>query len=126
MDGLKKITKWPLVVIALLMIVVNYFALFELLEKSLISPLSDYLHSIGYYFSLQEPFLWVWRLVIPAASVFGYAIGIKNESLKDRIIGIYEAVTLLQLVALIILLPILLYLQNRIFGKIIDTKNKSE
>lgn len=122
-NQLRKSIKWPLVVVVVFLVVVAYFNLFDLIEVAFLDPLDNYLHSIGYFFSLKGLFSWIWNIIIPTSSVIGFVININNENFKTKAMEVYEIITVSQLTILLFLLPPLLYLENKFYGRLLNTND---
>jgi hypothetical protein len=109
---IKKI-KWPLILLCLIFIVVNYFVLMDLIEGLVIVPLRNYLQTLGCYIDIQKIFSWVFQKILPAIPFLSFFIKIEKENFRNKINNFYSTINILQLLLLTVLLPFLLYMQNK-------------
>lgn len=108
--------KWSLLLVVVLLVIINYFALTEVLLYG-VGELNQSLTSIGYNFDITKPFTALFNLLIPALGIIGYIVTSNSNNVVERLNKLYEAITMTQLVILVILLPLLLYFQNNLYGK---------
>ena len=122
-EKFKKSLKWILLVLVAFLVVVAYLNLYDLIDQGILTPVDAYLNSLGYNFSIKSPFKLVWNLLLPIAGVVNFVININNENFKAKALEIYDATTIHQLLILMVLLPSLLYLENKFYGRLKDNPN---
>jgi len=109
--------KWALLVFVLFLILINYFAFIEILQHGC-SVLDDVMNSYGYHFGVTAPFIFIFKFFIPSLGVISYVSTLDNKNFIAFFKKLYETVTIGQLAILAVVLPCLLFAQNRFFGKI--------
>lgn len=116
---MKGACKWSLLIFVALLAVVNYYALVDSFQHFVVEPFDRYLLSVGYHFSIEAPFDFFFDKLIPGLSIIAYFIKIfEGKEILDWLNRLYEMLTFAQLLVLAILLPILLFLQNNVYGKV--------
>jgi len=115
--------KWPLLVFVALFIVVNYYAFTEV-ALSLLNDVNGIAKAYGYNFDITKPFLFVLNVVVPSLGVIGYVATMTGKNVFSRIQSIYDTITITQLIILTVLLPALLFFQNKIYSKILSNGTK--
>ena len=111
--------KWLLLILVTLLIFVNYFAFTELLLRGF-AELNNIMNSHGYYFDITKPLTFIFNLIIPSLGVIGYVVTLSGKNVVNGLKGFYEVITMEQLIVLTLLLPVLLFVQNKFYGKIIN------
>lgn len=120
----KRYLKWALLIICLILLVVNYYALVQILETCLVSRLDAFLEARHYYFSLNDPINFILEIAIPASPVIKYVIHLKEKDAGEALKMFYNRITIFQLFILSLLLPMLLYVQNVFYGNLLKYKDK--
>ena len=109
--------------LVLLFAVTNYFAFLEILENCLVAPLESYLHSLGYLFSIKEPFSLIGKF-LPGVPVLTFVSKLNNDDeFRSRAKDFYSSIQTLQLLILSFLLPGLLLIQNKFYGDVKETNS---
>jgi len=111
--------KWFLLIFVALFIFVNYFAFTELLFRGF-AELNNIMNSYGYYFDITKPLTFIFNLIIPSLGVIGYVVTLSGKNVINGLKNLYEVITLEQLIFLAFFLPVLLFFQNKFYGKIIN------
>lgn len=116
--------KMLLLVWVALFAIINYYAF-----KELVFTLMDYFNIFarthGYYFDITKP-LSLFLDLLPGLGLIRYLVTMNNKNALGRIQEIYNAVTIWQLIILTITMPLLLFYQNKFYGKVINTSNGTE
>src|SRR3989344_2807493 len=107
----KALLKWSLMVFVLLFILLNYFGAIQIAGVFL-KMLDIFLKNHGYYLEISSPFFFIFKLVIPSVALVGYVVNLNNKNISSSLQGIYDIISISQLLLLLILLPILLFIQN--------------
>lgn len=110
--------KWALLVVVLLLVVVNYFAFLEVLVK-IGNFAQEYAQVHGYHFNIITPLSFFFKWLIPGIGLVGYVTTLKSGGVSNALSALNQNVTVLQLLVLLLILPILLYVQNKFFAKIL-------
>lgn len=116
---IQKWLKWSLLIFVTLLIFVNYFAFTELLLRGF-TELNNVINEHGYYFDITKPLTFIFNLIIPSLGVIGYVVTLNGKNVINGLRSLYEVITMEQLIVLGILLPALLFVQNKFYGKIIN------
>jgi|SRR3989344_113924 len=113
--------KWALLAIVALLLILNYFALKDVVLEviGLITPI---LNSLGYYLDITKPASFVFDRLIPYLGLFGFII--KGKNVLYTLQQIYDKITFPQLLILVVCLPILLLFQNKLYSKTITNGTK--
>jgi len=115
--------KWVLTVWVLLLMIINYYALKDVLDNTLFICIDNFAKSTGYNFSLKEPISEIFKLA-PSIPIIGFVISISNKNLNLKVKKFYNRINIIHLLLYSFLLPILLYIQNLFYGNHIMESNK--
>lgn len=123
---IKRYCKWIILILVLILVVINYYALCEIFEKTAIIPLNEYLNSLGYRLSITESFHFIFK-IMPSLSVIGYVLNINNENVKNKVKNLYGTINIKQLALALVGLSSLLYFQNKFYDHFLSfTKTKDK
>ena len=93
-------------------VVINYIAFAQIIDKLFIVQLNSYLITKGCYIDIQSFFDWFIKL-FPGVPILSFLYKIQNENFKNKFDNFYTTINIFNLFILLLLLPILLYLQNK-------------
>jgi len=117
------LVKWPLLVLVVVLIIVNYYAFTEIL-LGLLEQFNHLLNSYGYYFDVTKPFFVLLNIGVPSLGVVGYVVTLNSKNVGEVLHQIYGEATVLQLMVLVIVLPMFLFVQNKIYSDHILTYDR--
>jgi|SRR3989344_5003676 len=116
LESTKKWLKWFLLLFVIFMVVLNYYGFTQVIDEVL-QNLNNMLEGYGYYLDMVKPVSFFFK-ILPGIGVIGYVITLTNKNVINAMQNLYNVVTIAQLALLALLLPILLFYQNKIYGKI--------
>jgi len=112
----KKWFKWVLLLFVVLLVILNYYGFTQTINECL-QHMNNMLKDYGYYLDVAEPISFLLK-ILPGIGVVGYVITLNNKNVINAMQNLYNVTTITQLICLSLLLPILLFCQNKFYGKL--------
>jgi len=107
--------KWSVFIYCCLFLILNYYAIVEVVDSTFLKWLDNFLLQKGYSFSVREPLSYLLKFA-PGLSLVTYIVDLNKKTISSELKRYYTIVTIMQLLFLSVSLSLLLYFQN-VFNK---------